>query len=1545
MKTCVTTLCWLGVISGLGAIAISVNDRAIAQIVPDASLGAERSVVTPNTVIRGVPSDRIDGGAIRGSNLFHSFQQFSIGEGRGAYFANPAGIENILSRVIGNSRSEILGKLGVLGNANLFLLNPNGIVFGPNASLDVAGSFTATTANAIALGDQGFFSATQPDKSSLLAIAPGALFFDQQVRQPKTIQNSGNLTAGRDLTLAADNLELQGQLRSGGNLTLQAQDTLRIRDSVTAPFIASAGGSLLVQGDRSVDIFALNHPDSGLFSGGDMVLRSANTIGGDAHYTAGGSFKLEQLNGGIGNLASFYDPIVLANGNVIIGDYTGPSLHVLAGGSVGLGNVVITGVDGIGTTINPTSYPFLANVTLPNGQPLPIDGSSRPTLDVRAGINWVTLPGNQSDPPGFPGFQPGNPLFLPGDGAANIIALNIKANQPNSLVYLTNRFLRNPALLQGDVAIANIDTTTATGEAGDVVVDASGNIATAEIKSYVGATGTGKAGNISLFSASGGIDTTLGTLNASTTIGLGGNISLQAAGNIRTADVKTFVGKGGSGFSGDITLVSQKGSIDTRAGTLESSTDNGFGGKIALRAAGDIFTASINSFTNGTGDAGDVSIDSGGRFILSNNTIFSKTFGSGKGGKISIKAESVSLTNLAFLISNTEGTQAGAGRSGDIRIEAQSLFMNGGSEVLAQTLGTGKAGNITVIVPGTITLSGSAPFPVVLVDNKPYLGGFSTGLIASTERTATNQGGTIDVTAGTLRIEQGAVISTRSRGSGNVVDPATPDAKSIKIDVDRLEIDSGGQILTTGFKAGRAGGIDIQSTGDIFISGEDVGFNARRTALINFLLTPQGRTFLINGGVSLDEAGAEELARTALDPTGAKSGLQAQSNTGSGNITVNSTNGSIFVSKTAEVDSSIYGKGSLAGSIDFQAPNGSVSFDNARVFSTVESGAVNSVAGGIGVSGKSIALTNGAQLQTLIRKDASGSAGIILMLATDAIAASGDGTRVSSSIEAGATGSINGDTNLLGLNRGAVLLGANNILFSEGAVIDVATKGRGDAGIAVLAANDTVSFTGELTSIFSTVEQGAVGNAGGIGIQARSLVLSDGANLQALTRGDGSAGVIQINASGSVELSGTSPSLGFSTGIFTSTEDTAIKGENDPQGGDIQIMTGTLRVLDGAVLSARTRNEFKGGSISVATNTLEVRDGGQILTTASGNASGFAGDIAIGASGDIVLSGRDPNFSARQSLASSAESQFLLKRGAIFDNVENGSSGLFANTEGGTTAQGGNIRVSARNLSILNNAQISVDAQSTTKKAGNIKVTVDGFISLDKKGEIQATTLSGNGGNITIGAQKYLLLRRDSNISTTAGKKPAGGDGGNITIDTPFIIAAPSRNSNITAQAYTGSGGVITINGTALFNIAPRSDDFPTSNDITTSSRFGLAGTTSVNALDGSFLENSLTEFPQNLIDPNALLANSCIVRNRGQNRGQGGTFLVTGSGGLPVRPSDPPPSPFPTGEVRSLPEAGNREQETENRQSWQPGDPIMEPQGIYRLANGRLIMSRECEP
>jgi filamentous hemagglutinin family protein len=165
----------------LSGILVAVSGNGVfAQITPDRTLGNESSVVKPNRDIKGIPSNRIDGGARRGGNLFHSFRSFNVEEGRGAYFRNPAGVENILSRVTGGNPSEILGTLGVSGNANLFLINPNGIIFGANASLDINGSFVATTADAIGFGDRGLFSATEPNAPGLLNINPSAFLCDRK---------------------------------------------------------------------------------------------------------------------------------------------------------------------------------------------------------------------------------------------------------------------------------------------------------------------------------------------------------------------------------------------------------------------------------------------------------------------------------------------------------------------------------------------------------------------------------------------------------------------------------------------------------------------------------------------------------------------------------------------------------------------------------------------------------------------------------------------------------------------------------------------------------------------------------------------------------------------------------------------------------------------------------------------------------------------------------------------------------------------------------------------------------------------------------------------------------------------------------------------------------------------------------------------------------------------------------------------------------------------------------------------------------------------
>jgi filamentous hemagglutinin family protein len=214
----------------LFALAVAALPPAQAQniIEPDDTLGSETSVLVPlNNDI-----DLIQGGAQRGDNLFHSFETFSIGENGGAYFITPAGdVGNIFARITGADPSTISGGLGtrqfdgigfIPSAADLVLINPNGIVFGENAVLDVGGSFTATTASGVQFGDAGQFSAVAPEApSSLLSIAPSAYFFNSL--QPGDIVNRAGLGVpdGESLTLLGG----RSQLRVGGyKLTVGASN-------------------------------------------------------------------------------------------------------------------------------------------------------------------------------------------------------------------------------------------------------------------------------------------------------------------------------------------------------------------------------------------------------------------------------------------------------------------------------------------------------------------------------------------------------------------------------------------------------------------------------------------------------------------------------------------------------------------------------------------------------------------------------------------------------------------------------------------------------------------------------------------------------------------------------------------------------------------------------------------------------------------------------------------------------------------------------------------------------------------------------------------------------------------------------------------------------------------------------------------------------------------------------------------------------------------------------------------------------------------------
>jgi filamentous hemagglutinin family protein len=192
-------------------VVVLPNIPIKAQITPDTTLGAEGSRITPGANVQGLPAELIEGGALRETNLFHSFSEFNVNNGQRVYFANPTGIKNIFTRVTGNNASNILGTLGVNGNANLFLLNPNGIIFGSNARLNINGSFLATTANSFQFPDGTQFSATNPEAPPLLSISvPPGVQYGAQPGKITVNQAKLEVASQQSLILLGGDVELNG---------------------------------------------------------------------------------------------------------------------------------------------------------------------------------------------------------------------------------------------------------------------------------------------------------------------------------------------------------------------------------------------------------------------------------------------------------------------------------------------------------------------------------------------------------------------------------------------------------------------------------------------------------------------------------------------------------------------------------------------------------------------------------------------------------------------------------------------------------------------------------------------------------------------------------------------------------------------------------------------------------------------------------------------------------------------------------------------------------------------------------------------------------------------------------------------------------------------------------------------------------------------------------------------------------------------------------------------------------------------------------------
>ena len=298
---------------------------AIAQVIPDG---------TTNTTVNVDGNDvTIEQGDRVGDNLFHSFSEFSVLTDGSAFFNNAADIANIFSRVTGSNISNIDGLLRANGAANLFLINPNGIIFGPNAGLNLGGSFFASSADSLLFGENAEFSASNPQAPPLLkvSIPIGINFRDN----PGDIVNQST-GFGFGLKVAPEkNLTLVG-----GNLNFKAGQATASSGNIELGGLSEAG-TVGINDDGS-----LNFPED--VERANITLSNAADV--DVRGTGGGSITINAHNLNL-EVGDFGRSRIRAG---LTADSTSANAQA--------GDITITATENVAVDES-----FIANQVLPNG--------------------------------------------------------------------------------------------------------------------------------------------------------------------------------------------------------------------------------------------------------------------------------------------------------------------------------------------------------------------------------------------------------------------------------------------------------------------------------------------------------------------------------------------------------------------------------------------------------------------------------------------------------------------------------------------------------------------------------------------------------------------------------------------------------------------------------------------------------------------------------------------------------------------------------------------------------------------------------------------------------------------------------------------------------------------------------------------------------------------------------------------------------------------------------------------------------------------------
>jgi filamentous hemagglutinin family protein len=1082
-----------GFISALTLLLASYPTIVQAQITPDTTFGAESSRLTPNVLIQGGNADRIDGGATRGSNLFHSFSQFNVADGQRLYFSSPTGVQNILTRVTGG-RSDILGTLGVNGTANLFLLNPNGIVFGPNAQLDVGGSFIGTTASGVQFGNQGTFTVNQTDAPPLLTIQPGALLFTQQSTgsiASNSVAAAGTSPSGRKL--------LGLQVPTGQSLILAAGDVRIDGGGINGGLNAQGGrielGGLVGSGSIGLDNTTsqpkLVFPSEGTRGNVSLVNNARVAVrgngGGDVAvnadvFTATDGGRIVAGPEGAGNAGD-----INVNANVV--NFSGESLDGI-GAFSGLSNQVFTTATGRGGTIKVNTN----QLTLTSGAQIDTsifgqgDGG-----DISINARDFILMDGMTRLPTSTNIT-GTGTNIQNDPNATSLVQGGKTQiTTKSLTLLNGAKLTSSSYGKGNGGDISVNAQTITLK--DERKTDDGKISSG-FESQVGSKGIGNAGNISVQTD------TLNILDGASIIGFtrgrgnAANIKIVAKDSVLLSNKTSFIASGvereGIGQGGNIQI--QASSLTLANGTFIDSVmaGQGTGGSILIDVAnlsferpGDSLTSdryfsSIRTTLSGTGKAGGVTIKARDRISIDSGLISSDVLdtgttdpdfrGKGEGGTIQISSKDIYLNNAIILaglsgegnagsvsviaanslqvennssissnVNSFDGSK-GIGNGGKVLLNAPSIFITG-STISSTTGSLGNAGDVSINADKQVVFDGGsrgfASIATVVFNGGVGRGGDVT--IASPSLSFLNNGyilaGTYGVgDSGNVKITTGEMLLDK----GNIFTTTSGigNAGNIALDVGQVVLKnksnlSSGVYTSEKFPNSRGNG------GNISVKSNTVTLSGG--SQLNSSTYASGRA----GDIQIDATDSISLIGMDADNIFRSGIFSIVSDTGKGRGgDIKTTTGTLKITDDAAISASTFGQG-RAGDIRVNADrsisiSGTDRFADSSGLYTVSRG--DSPAGDIFVTTPRLTLNNRAGLKTQSNANNGGNINVnsdLVLLRRDSEISTTAGLTQS----AGNGGNINMFTNLIVAVPTENSDISANAFSGSGGAVNIQTKG------------------------------------------------------------------------------------------------------------------------------------------------------------------------------------------------------------------------------------------------------------------------------------------------------------------------------------------------------------------------------------------------------------------------------------------------------------------------------------------------------------------------